>query len=514
MDINEGGPQRPQEPRNTHDGGTEPGVGQAPPAPGRQGGAPAAGAPGGYGYAGGPAPAPAAAVGAGFFGWLRGLGVRRGSERWIGGVASGLAERWGIDPVIVRGLIVLLSLFFGVGVLAYGLAWALLPEPDGRIHAEEALRGRWSTGMTGAVVFTALGLLGPGRGLVFGGNDGWFPWPLFWIAGIVGIIVWAVNRDKNRNGAATGPGRPMGASMGAPPPPAPPYTAWSAGAQGTMPPQAPPTAPPMPPASGQGPWNGTSSFTATAERVGHGINDWSQRTLGPEGPLGPNGALGPNGPLAPRRHPRWGAGAVALSLGLAILAGAGVLLLDSAGLIALGGYAVATAFATAAAVLGLAVVVAGLRGRTSGLPGFLSLMALLVAIALSVVPTAGSWSLARSQNWAPSSISAAGDGFSIAMGQGSLDLSALGDSAPLPERTVVPVNFAAAEVEITIPSNIPVVVQSEVAAVSISYDGERSNGVAVGTGSTTTLNPEAKGPALVLQLRGAAGSINIATTQK
>jgi phage shock protein PspC (stress-responsive transcriptional regulator) len=114
-------------------------------------------------------------AGARFFGWIRQLGVVRGRNRWVGGVASGLAERWRIDPVIVRGLVVVLTLFFGVGLLAYGLAWALLPESDGRIHAEEVGRGRWSTGMTGATVFTLLGLIGPGRGIVIGDHVGWWP---------------------------------------------------------------------------------------------------------------------------------------------------------------------------------------------------------------------------------------------------------------------------------------------------------------------------------------------------
>ena len=102
--------------------------------------------------------------GSGFFDWIRGLGVRRGRDRWIGGVASGIAERLGIDPVIVRGVFVVLALSFGVGVLAYGIAWALLPEPDGRIHVEEVGHGYWSAGLTGAAVFILLGLSGPGRG--------------------------------------------------------------------------------------------------------------------------------------------------------------------------------------------------------------------------------------------------------------------------------------------------------------------------------------------------------------
>ncbi|WP_427015328.1 PspC domain-containing protein [Pseudarthrobacter sp. P1] len=486
MDNSVGGPQVPQDPQKMYDGG--PGTMPAPP------------------------PRPAAG-GSRFFTWLRSLGVRRGEERWIGGVASGLAERWGIDPVIVRGLVVVLSLFFGIGVLAYGLAWALLPEPDGRIHAEEAGHGRWSTGMTGAVVFTALGLASPGRGVVFGAHDGWFPWGLLWIGAVVWLVVWAVNRDKRRNA----PG---------PVPPTPPYAApFAAPAAGTADFTAPYAAPAGPSAAGpqggpwggpwgppQGrpqdpaalPWNGTEAFTATAGRVGAGVTDWSKHTLGPEGPLGPNG------PLAQRRHPRWGAGTVALALGLALLAGATVLLLDSAAMLRLGGYGLATALAASAGVLGLCVVVAGFLGRRSGLPGFLAVLALAAAVALSVVPASGSWTLARSQTWQPVGIVAAENGFTAAASHATVDLTRLG-SAPLAQEVSVPVTLAASEVDIVVPANVPVTIESQLVASSISYNGQKSQSLAPGAASIS-LNPQATGHRLTIVLRGAAGSITVTTS--
>ena len=47
-----------------------------------------------------------------FFGALRSIGIRRRTHnKWIAGVCSGLADRLGIDPVIVRvALVLLLSL--------------------------------------------------------------------------------------------------------------------------------------------------------------------------------------------------------------------------------------------------------------------------------------------------------------------------------------------------------------------------------------------------------------------
>ena len=91
-------------------------------------------------YAGGARPPQAGAQPQNFFDWIRSQGIHRGRDRWIGGVASGIAQRLGVDPLIVRGVLIVLTLFAGIGVLLYGLAWALLPEPDGRIHVQEAAR--------------------------------------------------------------------------------------------------------------------------------------------------------------------------------------------------------------------------------------------------------------------------------------------------------------------------------------------------------------------------------------
>jgi phage shock protein PspC (stress-responsive transcriptional regulator) len=413
--------------------------------------------------------------GTGFFDWIRNLGIRRGRDRWIGGVASGIAERLGIDPVIVRGVVVVLALFFGVGVLAYGVAWALLPEPDGRIHVEEVGRGHWSSGMTGAAIFTLLGLVGPGRGLVFRAGDGWFPWPIFWVAAVVAVVIWALNRDKTRR-----PGNREHRQNR--------RDEWAAGPQ-----------PYRPAPSGPG-----SAAPGTPQNF-------------PAGPLGPNAGYAPHTGYAPdtgygrtvtRRSNHPGAAAVAVSTGVAILVAAGVLLLNIAGMLSLGGYAAATAWAAGAVTLGIGIVVAGLRGRTSGGMGFFAIVALLVAGTLSIVPNSSSWVLARNEAWSPASISAAQDGFSIAMGRGDVNLTGLAGSAPLAQDVVVPVSLAAAQLGVTLPANIPVTIQSQLAAAQISVDGQNTSAAAVGN-STISLNQAAPGHRIVLALRGAAGHVNI-----
>ena len=53
---------------------------------------------------------------------------RRRTERILGGVASGLADHFGLDPVLFRVGFVVLAVFGGSGVLLYVLGWLLLPE--------------------------------------------------------------------------------------------------------------------------------------------------------------------------------------------------------------------------------------------------------------------------------------------------------------------------------------------------------------------------------------------------
>ena len=93
----------------------------------------------------------------GFFAWIRNLGIERSSERWFAGVAGGIAAKANIDPLIVRGVFVVLALLGGPGILLYLVGWLLLPDVQGRIHVEEIIRGRAQTGvLITAIVLAAV----------------------------------------------------------------------------------------------------------------------------------------------------------------------------------------------------------------------------------------------------------------------------------------------------------------------------------------------------------------------
>jgi len=61
----------------------------------------------------------------------------RGSDRILGGVCSGLAERFRIDPLWMRIAFALLAFVQGVGIFLYVVLWLVMPE-----HVEGQIAGR------------------------------------------------------------------------------------------------------------------------------------------------------------------------------------------------------------------------------------------------------------------------------------------------------------------------------------------------------------------------------------
>lgn len=87
-----------------------------------------------------------------FFNSIRAMNLYRAQPRVLGGVCSGISQRYGIDMTLVRILFIVAALL-GFGGFFYALAWAFLPEvEDGRIHLEQALHGDFTGGLAGAIV--------------------------------------------------------------------------------------------------------------------------------------------------------------------------------------------------------------------------------------------------------------------------------------------------------------------------------------------------------------------------
>ncbi|MPZ84772.1 MAG: PspC domain-containing protein [Actinophytocola sp.] len=164
---------------------------------------------------------------------------RRG--RKIAGVAAGIANRYRIDPTLVRVAFVVAAVYGGAGVIAYVLGWLFLPEQDDEVSPFESLIGRGrSATSSGFTVLLCLAMI-PMFSWFFGGFAPGFPGFLSVLALVAALFLLHRNRGHlNPTSAA-----PSATSAEPTPPvspmPVPPMTDISA----TMPPPSTPMASPL-----------------------------------------------------------------------------------------------------------------------------------------------------------------------------------------------------------------------------------------------------------------------------
>ncbi len=107
----------------------------------------------------------------------------------IGGVCAGLGRRLGIDPIVLRVVFIAATAAGGLGLIAYGLAWALLPaEGDSRAPALRVpgSRDSWSVATGIGMLMFAVLLLFRQWGLWVGDA---LVWP-FVLAAAGGALIW------------------------------------------------------------------------------------------------------------------------------------------------------------------------------------------------------------------------------------------------------------------------------------------------------------------------------------
>lgn len=153
---------------------------------------------------------------------------------WIGGVCAGIAARLGIDPLIVRGIAVVLAILGAPALLLYGVAWLLLPDENNKIHLEEVTRGRFEAPLAGIGVIFFLSLLPITEGFWFLGAEYWGApgwtdsfgravWTLLLFAAIIGFVIWLARRSDAGTPPPAGftppatPAPPMATSTSTPP---------------------------------------------------------------------------------------------------------------------------------------------------------------------------------------------------------------------------------------------------------------------------------------------------------
>jgi phage shock protein PspC (stress-responsive transcriptional regulator) len=128
---------------------------------------------------------------------------RRG--RKIAGVAAGIGNRYGIDPVIIRVAFVVATFYGGAGALFYLLGWLMLPEQDDEAAPLESMVGHGRSSMSGPFTVLLCLALVPAVWFFFDHGFGGFLGLL-----IVGGALFLLHRSRGHIG------RPS-----TPPPPAP-----------------------------------------------------------------------------------------------------------------------------------------------------------------------------------------------------------------------------------------------------------------------------------------------------
>ena len=77
-----------------------------------------------------------------FFSIVRGFGLQRGPERWLGGVCGGIAAKLNVDVAFVRIAFLVFCLLPGPALVLYIAAWLVLPDQRNSIPLQNFLDRR------------------------------------------------------------------------------------------------------------------------------------------------------------------------------------------------------------------------------------------------------------------------------------------------------------------------------------------------------------------------------------
>src|SRR5450756_588901 len=392
-----------------------------------------------------------------FFDSIRRIGIVRTESRWIGGVSGGLARRLGIDVALTRGILLVLAIFGGLGLVLYGAASALLAALLMAGVIVLVVRAIASDKKSGARV-------GPVSLLRTGG-------PIAPAAGM-GEERTAMNSETAPQPGATRTEPGATAGDAGTPPAAYPRT-YAGAQQGPYAGGYPPPGQPYGPPHGAGPTYASAPTPYHAGPVAYGQvppTDYPQV---------------PPPPTAPRKaHVRGpGASTLGVIVALTMIVAAGLLIADRAGRLSASPWAVAAgAFVV---LLGLGIVAAGFRGRSSGVLGFLGIVAILCASPVAAW-NSNDWSAVSGPHvgtgtptYAPIDRATAADGFSLGVGGSRIDLS----SVPMTgEGLAVPIRIGVGDLTVVVPHGASVRASVQVQAGESDWNDRGRHRMISGTG--------------------------------
>ncbi|MCT2592331.1 PspC domain-containing protein [Streptomyces sp. N2-109] len=320
--------------------------------------------------------------------------VRSRKHRVVGGVCGGLGRHFDVDPIVFRVTLGVLSVLGGLGLIAYGFAWLLVPaEGERENEGRRLLSGRVEgTSLTAILI----ALVGCGMFLASIGSNS-SPVSLAVAASVIGAAYWSRRRRTTETLTEGAPHHPAAAQTVAD---APPET------------QAPPV-PSMPSwwrdplAKDDDGRRGTGYLWGPDEE---GLTDLTEEKGRP-------GGFAPHPGRAKDRQSL--GGPVFLVACLAAVLGTAATWADQPL-----GSSLAVGFGSALAVFGLGLVVSAFVGRAGiGTIAAIVVTAVLLAGA-SVLPNdiSTDWD---ERHWAPTSAAELQDRYQLGTGRGVLDLTEL-----------------------------------------------------------------------------------------
>lgn len=124
---------------------------------------------------------------------------RSSHNKVFAGICGGLGEYFDVDPVFVRIIAVILAFASGYGILAYIIAWVIMPkrefDPTMEVKQPEnnqVKHGSWNRYLPG-MILVAIGTI-----LLVHQYGYWFDWGEFWAVGFILAGLYFIFRWKGK----------------------------------------------------------------------------------------------------------------------------------------------------------------------------------------------------------------------------------------------------------------------------------------------------------------------------
>ncbi|GAB2328947.1 PspC domain-containing protein [Streptomyces variabilis] len=406
----------------------------------------------------------------------------------FGGVCSGLARQYDMDPVIFRITLAVLSATGGIGLIFYGFAWLFVPYDDeDENQVRRLLTGRVDGHTLAAVLFA---LVGCGVFLSMLSNDGVLSFAVILSLLLAGAAYWS----RRRGTPSPDPIAAQAAADAPPEPQAPPvpaaYPSWwrepivkdgtYVGGTGYL----------------WGPEDSRDLDIATAAGVGvrsgsGGAKDvWRPPQARPPKPAGPRGIGG------------W------VFLFALLAAGLGTGLTWETHPL---GTSLQTGLACALGVIGLGIAVSAFLGRTGAGSIVLAILTAGLLAGSTAMPDGIGTDWTRT-GWRPASVAQIRPMYDLGAGEGKLDLSAV--RVPAGDTVSTQVEVGLGRIHVIVPRDATVRLHVEVGLgdIQVPGDGRKDVDVAPGKYKEMTLEPPpgaGKAGTLRLDLRVGAGQAEV-----